>query len=73
MDQPAWTGPYRRFAHISADGAASSPIMARTSPIVARGTPAAWPAQTALLLAVVWPLAIVTVFAPLAIRRHTRA
>jgi len=31
-----------------------------------------WPADHALLLAVAWPLLLIAVFAPLAIRRYRR-
>ncbi|GAB2577930.1 transport permease protein [Paractinoplanes abujensis] len=62
---PAWLGGVSQWNPISATVAAARELF---------GNPGlgsdAWPAENAVLLAVVWPLALITVFAPLAIRRY---
>ncbi|MBL7259886.1 ABC transporter permease [Paractinoplanes lichenicola] len=62
---PAWLGAISQWNPISATVAAARELF---------GNPGlgsdAWPAENAILLAVVWPLALIAIFAPLAVRRY---
>ncbi|MBU2668961.1 ABC transporter permease [Actinoplanes bogorensis] len=64
---PAWLGAISQWNPISATVAAARELF---------GNPGlgsdAWPAEHAMLLAVAWPLLLIAVFAPLAIRRYRR-
>lgn len=66
---PGWLGVVADWNPLSATVTAIRQLFGNHVPELA-GT--SWPAQHAMLLAVLWPLLIVAVFAPLAIRRHTR-
>jgi ABC transporter DrrB family efflux protein len=64
---PGWLGAISAWNPLSATVAASRELF---------GNPGlggdSWPAQHPLLLAVAWPLALIAVFAPLAVRRYRR-
>lgn len=66
---PGWLGVVADWNPLSATVTAIRQLFGNQVPELA-GT--SWPAQHAMLLAIVWPLLIVAVFAPLAIRRYTR-
>lgn len=62
---PSWLGAISQWNPISASVAAARELF---------GNPGlgsdAWPAEHAILLAVAWPLALIAIFAPLAVRRY---
>ncbi|MBM2618408.1 ABC transporter permease [Actinoplanes sp. LDG1-06] len=62
---PAWLGAISQWNPISATVAAARELF---------GNPGlggdAWPAEHAVLLAVAWPVALIVIFAPLAVRRY---
>jgi ABC-2 type transport system permease protein len=64
---PGWLGTIAEWNPLSATVAATRELF---------GNPAilddSWIAQHALTMAVVWPVALIVVFAPLAVRRYTR-
>ncbi|SHL28322.1 ABC-2 type transporter [Pseudonocardia thermophila] len=68
---PAWLGTIAEWNPVSATAGAARILFGNAGAVTA-GT-ASWPAQNALVLAVLWPLLIVAVFLPLAVRRYARA
>lgn len=64
---PAWLGFLAEWNPLSATVAATRELFGNAAPAMAG---ASWPAQHAMLLAVVWPLLIVAIFMPLAVRRY---
>ncbi len=64
---PGWVGAISEWNPISATVAAARELF---------GNPGlgadSWPAENAMLLAVAWPVALIAIFAPLAIRRYQR-
>ena len=66
---PGWLGVVADWNPLSATVTATRELFGNPVAELAGST---WPAQNALALAVAWPLVIVAIFAPLAIRRYTR-
>ncbi len=64
---PDWLGAIARWNPVSSTVTASRELFG--NPAATGGT---WIEQHALLMAVVWPLAITAVFLPLAVRRYHR-
>ena len=64
---PAWLGAVAGWNPVSATVAAARDLFGNPGT-----TGGSWPAEHALLLAVAWPLVLVAVFAPLAVRRYRR-
>jgi ABC-type uncharacterized transport system ATPase subunit len=64
---PAWLGTLAEWNPLSATVSATRELFGNSVPELV-GT--SWPAQNALLLAVAWPVLIVAVFLPLAVRRY---
>jgi hypothetical protein len=64
---PGWLGTLAEWNPLSATVSATRELFGNGVPELV-GT--SWPAQNALLLAVVWPVVIVAVFLPLAVRRY---
>jgi ABC-2 type transport system permease protein len=64
---PGWLGTLAEWNPLSATVSATRELFGNSVPELV-GT--SWPAQNALLLAVVWPVLIVAVFLPLAVRRY---
>ncbi len=64
---PTWVGAVARWNPISATVAAARDLFG--NPGLTGGT---WPADHATALAVAWPLVLIAVFAPLAVRRYRR-
>ena len=62
---PGWLGAVADWNPLSATVAAARELFGNPGP-----GGGSWPAQHATLLAVVWPLVLVAVFAPLAVRRY---
>jgi ABC-2 type transport system permease protein len=62
---PAWLGTVAEWNPLSASTTALRELFG--NPVVA-GT--SWPAEHAMLVAVLWPVAVVAVLAPLAVRRY---
>jgi ABC-2 type transport system permease protein len=67
---PGWLGPIAEWNPLSATVSATRVLFGNAAPA---GPDAGWAEQNALLLAVLWPVAIVAVFLPLAARRYRRA
>ena len=63
---PGWLGPIADWNPVSATVTATRQLFGNPGVDLA----ATWPAENALLLAVLWPLVITAVFAPLAVRRY---
>jgi ABC-2 type transport system permease protein len=66
---PGWLGPIADWNPISATVTAVRELFGNAGPAAAG---ASWAEQNAMLLAVAWPVAIVAVFLPLAVRRYRR-
>jgi ABC-2 type transport system permease protein len=64
---PAWLGTVAEWNPLSATVGATRQLFGNTPPGLVGES---WAAQNALLLAVVWPVLIVAVFLPLAVRRY---
>jgi ABC-type multidrug transport system permease subunit len=64
---PAWLGTVAEWNPLSATVGAVRQLFGNTVPELVGGS---WAAQNALLLAVAWPVLIVAVFLPLAVRRY---
>lgn len=64
---PGWLGAVAEWNPLSATVGAARELFG--NPVVAGDT---WAAQNALLLAVAWPLLLILVFVPLAVRRYAR-
>lgn len=69
-DMPAWLGVIADWNPISATVTATRQLFGNPGAELAGTT---WASDHALLLAVLWPVAIIAVFAPLASRRYRRA
>ena len=67
---PGWLGVVADWNPLSATVTSIRQLFGNQIPELAGDT---WAAQNAMMLAVLWPVAIVAVFAPLAIRRYHRA
>ncbi|WP_250556715.1 ABC transporter permease [Pseudonocardia lacus] len=67
---PGWLGPLADWNPISATVTAVRELFGNIGPVAAQ---ASWAERNAMLLAVAWPLVIVAVFLPLAVRRYRRA
>ncbi|QSB15033.1 ABC transporter permease [Natronosporangium hydrolyticum] len=65
---PRWLGVVAEWNPLSATAAATRELFGNP------GLPASesWPAQHPVLLAVLWPLLLIAIFAPLAVRRYQR-
>jgi ABC-2 type transport system permease protein len=66
---PGWLGPIADWNPLSATVTAVRELFGNAAPV---GPGASWPQQHAMLLAVLWPAAIVAGFLPLAVRRYRR-
>jgi ABC-2 type transport system permease protein len=66
---PGWLGPIADWNPISATVTSVRELFGNVGPVSAQ---ASWAEQHAMLLAVLWPAAIVAVFLPLAVRRYRR-
>lgn len=64
---PAWLGFIAEWNPLSATVAATRELFGNAGPALVG---ASWPAQHAMLLAVAWPVLIVAIFLPLAVRRY---
>jgi hypothetical protein len=67
---PGWLGVVADWNPISATVGAIRALFGNAGAVTTQA--ASWPAQHALLLAVAWPVVIVAVFLPLAVRRYRR-
>lgn len=64
---PAWLGFIAQWNPLSATVAATRELFGNGVPLAAA---ASWPVQHAMVLAVAWPVLIVAIFLPLAVRRY---
>ncbi|WP_232662466.1 ABC transporter permease [Pseudonocardia sp. TRM90224] len=66
---PVWLGTIADWNPLSATVAATRELFGNAGPALSSGS---WPAENAMLLAVAWPLLLVAIFMPLAIRRYRK-
>ncbi|RKN04698.1 ABC transporter permease [Streptomyces radicis] len=66
---PNWLGTVAEWNPLSATTAAARELFGNPG---AASTDVAWPLQNAVLMATVWPLVIMAIFMPLAVRRYRR-
>jgi ABC transporter DrrB family efflux protein len=67
---PGWLQPVAEWNPVSATGAALRQLFGNPNPFAAQHV---WPAQHAILAALLWVAAILAVFGPLAVRRYRRS